>query len=62
MPGRPRLRSFPVMTYTSITGAGNFSQWKVTGIGRPARASVSAADGVVTVNLEVFSGLLLIMR
>lgn len=62
MPGYPRLRSFPVMTYTGITGAANFSQWRVTGIGRSANASVSAADGVVTVNLEVFSGTLLLMR
>jgi hypothetical protein len=62
MPGYPRLRSFPVMYYTGITGAANFSQWRVTGIGRSANASVSAANGVVTVNLEVFSGTLLLMR
>ena len=62
MPGYPRLRSFPVMYYTGITGAGNFSQWRVTGIGRSAKASVSATNGVVAVNLEVFSGTLFMMR
>lgn len=62
MPGAPRHRSFPVMYYTGVSGAANFSQWNVTGIGRVANASVSAANGVVTVNLEVFSGTVLMLR
>jgi autotransporter-associated beta strand protein len=62
MPGSPRLKSFPVMTYTDITGAANFSQWTVTGLGRAGTGTVSAADGVVTVSLDVPSGTLIIMR
>ncbi len=63
MPGAPHLRSFPVMYYGAIVNAANFSQWKVTGIGRAVRAAtVSAANGVVTVNLDVPSGTLILMR
>ncbi len=62
MPGSPRYKSFPVMYYTSIVNAANFSQWKVIGIGRSAKASVSASGGVVTVNLDVPSGTLLRLK
>lgn len=62
MPGSPRFKSFPVMYYTDIIGAANFSQWSVTGVGRASNASVSAVGGVVTVNVEVFSGTLIFLR
>jgi len=62
MPASPRFKSFPVMYYTDISGAANFASWQVTGTGRPSSASVSAADGVVTVTIEVFSGTVIIVR
>jgi len=62
MPGSPRLKSFPVMYYTDIENASNLSQWRVTGIGRTAAASVTAVDGAVWVNLDVPSGTLLLMK
>jgi autotransporter-associated beta strand protein len=62
MPGAPRVKRFPVMYYSDIVGAANFSRWQVRGIGRSATASVTAADGVVTVTLDVPSGMLVIMR
>ena len=63
MPGSPRLKSFPVMYYSSIAGAPNFSQWKVKGIGRTATtATVTAADGVVRVNLEIPSGTIMLLK
>jgi autotransporter-associated beta strand protein len=62
MPGYPRQKSFPVMVYTDISGAANFSQWSVTGTGRTATATVSATGGAVWVNLEVFSGTLMLLR
>lgn len=63
MPGAPRYKSFPVMYYQDGVGLTNFSQWKVTGIGRTvASASVSAADGVVSVNLDVPSGTMVFLK
>jgi len=62
MPGSPRLKSIPVMYYAAIGNAANLSQWRVTGIGRTAAASVIAADGVVWVNLDVPSGTLMLMK
>ncbi len=62
MPGSPRYKSFPVMYYTSIVGASNFSQWKVSGTGRKVTGSISASDGVVTVNLDVPSGSVFFLR
>jgi autotransporter-associated beta strand protein len=53
MPGAPRLKRFPVMFYGEIEGAANLAQWRVTGTGRNVAATVSAADGAVTVTLNV---------
>ena len=62
MPGMPRVRSFPVMYFTDVVGAANFSQWRVIGVGRPATASVAAFNGVVSVTLDVPSGSLMFLR
>lgn len=62
MPGAPRVKSFPVMVYTDIVGAANFAQWRVTGTGKTAAATVMAANGVVTVTLDVPSGTLIRLR
>ena len=62
MPGSPRHRSFPVMYYSGIVGSDNLSQWRVSGTGRFATASVTAAGGVVTVTLDVPSGTLIQLR
>jgi autotransporter-associated beta strand protein len=63
IPGSPRRKSFPIMYYTDIVGAANFTQWKVKGVGRTVTsANVSAANGVVTVTLDVPSGTLILMR
>ena len=62
MPGFPRRKTFPVMFYSDLVGGSNLSQWQVTGVGRFATATVSAAAGVVTVSLDVPSGTLILMR
>ncbi len=63
MPCAPRLKVFPILYYQDIEGTENFSQWQVTGVGHTtATASVSAADGVVTVRLDVPSGMLILLR
>jgi len=63
MPGHPRLKSFPVMYYKDIVGAVNFAQWKVTGTGRSvASATVSSANGVVSVNLDVPTGTVFFLK
>jgi autotransporter-associated beta strand protein len=63
IPGTPLYKSFPVMYYTDIVGAANFSEWTVTGLGRSAAATVTAADGVVTVNLDLVPhGTVIIVR
>lgn len=63
MPGYPRRKSFPVMYYKDVVGAANFGQWTVVGTGRTAAsATVSAAGGVVTVSLDVPSGILMLVR
>lgn len=62
MPGAPRLKSFPVMYYTGIVGAANLAQWRVTGTGKTATATVAAANGAVTVTLDVPSGTLIRLK
>ncbi len=62
MPGSPRVKSFPVMYYGEIVGAENFAQWEVVDVGRKVDAQIVAADGVVSIRLEVRSGMVLMLR
>ena len=63
IPGTPLYKPFSVMYYDIISGEDNFDEWEVTGIGRAAAATVSVADGVVTVNLDLVPhGTVIVLR
>ena len=52
-----------VMTYGSVSGAANFADWKVTGLGRKGyAATVSAVNGEVKVSLEATFGTVILMK
>jgi len=52
-----------VMTYGSITGAANFANWTVTGLGRNGyEATVAAVDGKVVVTARATFGTLLFLK